>query len=209
MSLRGAGLPSITASATIADSARRKLRGGANDQLMPETYETRAVRPMQFADTHLIIDYFHSASPEFLNTLGVDPSRLPERKQWQAIFERVFARPIEERNFFAILWEIEEQPAGWSSADKIIFGEEAYMHLHILRSDKRRAGNGTFFVKESAKIYFDTLRISRLYCEPYAFNVAPNRTLQAAGFKYIKTHETVPGPLNFHQPVTRWLLERS
>jgi hypothetical protein len=33
--------------------------------------------------------------------------------------------------------------------------------------------------------------------------------LQAAGFKYVKTHETVPGPLNFHQPVTRWMLERS
>jgi RimJ/RimL family protein N-acetyltransferase len=99
--------------------------------------------------------------------------------------------------------------AGWSSADKIVFGEEAYMHLHILRTDERKVGHGSFFVRESAKIYFETLRISRLYCEPHALNVAPNRTLQAAGFKYVKTHETVPGPLNFHQPVTRWVLERS
>ena len=28
-----------------------------------------------------------------------------------------------------------------------------------------------------------------------------------AGFKYIKTYETTPGPLNFLQPVNRWLLE--
>ena len=55
----------------------------------------------------------------------------------------------------------------------------------------------------------DTLQISRLFCEPHALNVAPNRTLQAAGFKYVKTHETVPGPFNFHQPVTRWVLEKA
>ncbi|MEY2576535.1 MAG: hypothetical protein QOF80_2022 [Verrucomicrobiota bacterium] len=180
---------------------------GPSEGPMHEISETRRARPMQLAETELIIDYFHSASPEFLNTLGVDPSRLLERAQWKARFEHRFALPIEERNFFAILWEIDGRPAGWSSADKVVFGQEAYMHLHVLDPERRGQGNGTFFVRESAKIYFDTLRISRLYCEPYAFNVAPNRTLQAAGFKYVKTHETVPGPFNFHQPVTRWLLE--
>ena len=52
------------------------------------------------------------------------------------------------------------------------------------------------------------LKLKRLFCEPNAFNVAPNRTLQKAGFKYLKTHMTVPGPLNFHQAVTRWVIER-
>jgi RimJ/RimL family protein N-acetyltransferase len=176
---------------------------------MPQIPATRVARPMLLSETDVIIDYFHSASPEFLNSLGVDPSRLPDRAQWKTIFERYFALPIEARNFFAIMWEIEEKPAGFTSADKIIFGQEAYMHLHIFEPEQRKTGNGTFFVRESAKIYFDTLRIGRLYCEPNALNVAPNRTLQAAGFKYVKTHETVPGPLNFHQPVTRWMLERS
>ena len=39
-------------------------------------------------------------------------------------------------------------------------------------------------------------------------NTAPNRTLQKAGFRYLKTHMTVPGPLNFHQAVTQWVTER-
>jgi hypothetical protein len=39
--------------------------------------------------------------------------------------------------------------------------------------------------------------------------VAPNRTLQRAGFRYEKTRMTVPGWLNYHQAVTRWVLERS
>jgi hypothetical protein len=28
------------------------------------------------------------------------------------------------------------------------------------------------------------------------------------GFKYVKTYRTVPGAINFHQAVTRWVLER-
>jgi hypothetical protein len=63
-------------------------------------------------------------------------------------------------------------------------------------------------VRQSADIYFEALRIEELYCEPYAFNIAPNRTLQKAGFSYVMTHETVPGPLNFHQPVNRWVLRK-
>ena len=82
------------------------------------------------------------------------------------------------------------------------------LYFNVVDPERRPQGNGTFLVCESAKIYFDALCIKRLICEPYAFNVAPNRTLQAAGFKYVKTHETVPGPFNFHQPVTRWMLEK-
>jgi hypothetical protein len=39
-------------------------------------------------------------------------------------------------------------------------------------------------------------------------NVAPNRTLAAAGFAYRETYETVPGWLNHRQAVTRWAMTR-
>ena len=81
------------------------------------------------------------------------------------------------------------------------------MHLHILHPELRRSGYGARFVRETVKIYFDILRIQKLYCEPYALNEAPNKTLQKAGFKFITTYEAIPGPLNFRQPVNRWLLE--
>jgi hypothetical protein len=64
-------------------------------------------------------------------------------------------------------------------------------------------------VRQSVEIYFQLLALERLLCEPNAFNMAPNRTLQKAGFQYVKTHMTVPGPLNFHQAVTQWVVEKS
>ena len=61
------------------------------------------------------------------------------------------------------------------------------MHLHILSPMLRRKGVGAEFVKSSTQVYFRVLELERLFCEPNAFNVAPNRTLQRAGFHYLFT----------------------
>jgi RimJ/RimL family protein N-acetyltransferase len=101
-----------------------------------------------------------------------------------------------------------DQPIGFSMSDKIVFGERANMHLHVVNPENRNQGMGTECVRRSVDIYFEALRLKRLFCEPNAFNVAPNRTLQKAGFRYVKTHMTVPSALTYHQAVTRWVVER-
>jgi RimJ/RimL family protein N-acetyltransferase len=164
---------------------------------------------MLLEETGLVIDYFHGSTAEHLETLGVDPTRLPGRSQWQQLYALDFAQPIEKRRSVLVLWESEGTSMGFSSVDKIAYGEHAYMHLHVVNPQKRHSGYGEACVRRSVEIYFDLLKLDRLYCEPNAFNVAPNRTLQKAGFRYVKTHNTVPGPLNFHQPVTQWVYDRS
>ena len=104
-------------------------------------------------------------------------------------------------------WLLDGAAVGFSSCDKIVYGERANMHLHVLDPTRRAQGIGAVCVRQGLRIYFDRLRLKRLYCEPNAFNTAPNRTLQRAGFKFLKTHRTVPGPLNFHQAVNRWVIE--
>jgi RimJ/RimL family protein N-acetyltransferase len=83
------------------------------------------------------------------------------------------------------------------------------MHLHVVDPQHRRAGIGLRCVRDTVRLYFDFLQLERLFCEPNVFNVAPNRTLQRAGFPYVKTHMTVPGRLNYHQAVTRWVIDAS
>jgi len=168
-----------------------------------------AARPMLPAEADLIIDYFHNATPAFLQSLGVDRTRLPPRETWRRHYDREFGMPVEKRRSFLVLWTLDDTPVGFSTADKIVMGEQAFMHLHIFDSARRQQGHGAVLVLQTAHLYFDALRIKTLYCEPYALNIAPNRTLQKAGFKYLMTHETIPGPLDFHQPVNRWLLSRA
>ncbi len=185
------------------DSAPRGRSAGPKS---PQLMVTPSVRFMSEADLGLIVDYFHQSSPEHLETLGVDPSRLPEAAAWRQWLSHENAKPLAARKSLFVVWEVDGRALGFSTADKIVFGEQAHMHLHIVDAVQRRAGLGSACVKQSARLYFEALQLERLFCEPNAFNVAPNRALQKAGFSYVKTHRTVPGPLNFHQAVTRWVL---
>jgi len=169
---------------------------------------TLTVREMKESEVDIIIDYFLNSTPEHLEILGVDPTRLPTRESWFDRFRREHARPIEQRAWLAVIWLLDDRPIGFSTSDKIACGEQASMHLHVVDPERRKRGHGVECVRRSVDIYFERLKLKRLYCEPNAFNVAPNRTLQKAGFSYLKTHMTVPGPFNYHQAVTRWVIER-
>ena len=169
---------------------------------------TLTVREMVGSEFDLVVDYFLRATPEHLEMLGVDPTRLPTPESWHERFRRESTLPTERRAWIVVIWLLDNQPVGFSSSDKITYGEQANMHLHVIDPERRNRGIGVECVRRSVDLYFELLKLKRLFCEPNAFNVAPNRTLQKAGFRYLKTHMTVPGPLNFHQAVTRWVMER-
>jgi RimJ/RimL family protein N-acetyltransferase len=139
--------------------------------------------------------------------LGADPTRLPPAARWRERYEREYALPIERRTAFMVSWLDGGRLIGFSTTDKIVFDDRAQMHLHIVASDHRNRGIGAQCLRKSVDI-FDVLKVKLLYRAPNAFNVAPNRTLQEAGFKYVKTHMTVPGPLIFYQAGNRWMLKR-
>lgn len=166
------------------------------------------VREMALDEVGLIIDYFRGAGPEHLELLGVDPTRLPTREQWQERLAGDYDKPVHERSTLQVVWRLEGVAVGFSTCDKIVYGERANMHLHVVDAQRRRSGIGSACVRATVDFYFQVLALQRLFCEPNAFNVAPNRTLQSVGFRYVKTHMTVPGPLNYHQAVTRWVFEK-
>ena len=168
----------------------------------------RIVRPMELEEVDVRIDYFHDASDEYLRKLGVERALLPSRDAWRAYYEEDYARPLAERDTYNLAWELDEEIVGFSSVDHIELGEQAFMHLHIARESLRRDGLGTDFVRLSVAEYFRALELKRLFCQPNAFNVAPNRTLQRIGFRYVFTEEMQPSTINFLQPITRWVLER-
>ena len=166
------------------------------------------VREMALDEVDVIIDYFHCATPEHLELLGVDPTRLPAREHWRQWYVGEYDKPAGDRSIMLVMWELDAVPVGFSTADKIVYGDRANMHLHLVDVDRRGQGIGAQCVRESVDLYFERLALRRLFCEPNAFNVAPHRALQRAGFRYVKTHMTVPGRLNYHQAVTRWVVER-
>lgn len=166
-----------------------------------------AVRDMRPDEVRLRVDYFHDATDEDLSTMGVGRHLLPPRDAWERRDRDALARPFDERPFHALVWELDGEVVGFSTADRIRFGTDAAMHLHVVDPFRRRRGLGARFVRMSAETYIVALRLERLFSEPNAFNLAPNRTLQRAGFRYLLSHRCTPGPINVPQVTTRWVLD--
>lgn len=166
------------------------------------------VRELRLDEAAVRINYFHDSTDEHLRKLGVDRNRLLSPDAWYSWYEQDYARPVEQREQYALAWDLDGEVVGFSSVDRLEFGREAYMHLHIVDPERRATGLGTEYVRRSARMYFEVLELDRLFCQPNAFNLAPNRTLQRAGFRYLHTYETTPSAMNFYQPVTLWVLHR-
>ena len=167
-----------------------------------------SVAELTISDFELVVDYFLEAKESFLHQMGVDVSKLPQKEEWLKLLEDEFHRPLQERKFYYLTWLVNDIPVGHSNINKIVFVEEAYMHLHMWHREKRQKGMGYEFVKMCLPYYFDSFQLMRLYCEPSAFNPSPNKTLEKLGFGFIRRYDTTPGWINYYQTVNRWCLER-
>lgn len=159
-------------------------------------------------DIKLVIDYFTDASPEFLRGMGADPNKLPNKKDWAKRIETEWKKENKNKQFYYIIWLINNQPVGHSNINQIQFQNSAFMHLHLWKNDNRQKGMGTYFIKRTIPYFFNNFELEELYCEPYALNPAPNKTLLKLGFEFVKEYETTPGWINLHQKVNQWVMTR-
>lgn len=167
---------------------------------------TLSVREIEPRDIDFITDYWLLSDQTFLQNMGVDLSKMPDREQWQNMLTEQISQPYEQKKSNCIIWQVDGKAVGHSNVNKIIFGHEAYMHLHLWYPEVRQRGLGSTLVKMTLPYFFRNLNLKKIYCEPYALNPAPNNTLKKIGFELIKTYTTIPGYLNFEQQVNLWVL---
>jgi len=167
-----------------------------------------SVREMKIIDIDLIADYWLKSDSAFLRSMGADFNKLPTRTELRKMLAEQINLPIKDKKSYALIWELDKKQIGHSNVNKIIYGENATMHLHLWWSDNRKKGIGTELVKKSLPYFFKKLKLKKLVCEPYALNPAPNKTLEKVGFDFVKRYKTIPGTINFEQEVNRWELTK-
>ena len=163
-----------------------------------------SVREIEARDIELLAAYWLNADKDFLEGMGADINKIPPKEQLRQMLLQQLTQSPEEKQSYAIIWLQDGTAIGHCNINKIIFGQEAYMHLHIWNADTRKKGIGTTLVKMALPYFFEKFHLKNLYSEPYALNPAPNRTLEKAGFQLVKEYITTPGYLNFEQPVKLW-----
>ncbi len=165
-----------------------------------------SVREITEQDISPITGYWLNSDPVFMRSMGVDLDKIPTRDAWKEMLMEQLSQSYENKKSYCIIWQVDGKPIGHSNINKIVFGKEAYMHLHIWRPEERKKGLGTSFIKLTLPWFFEKYKLKKLYCEPYALNTAPNKTLQNAGFEFVKEYITTPGWINFEQPVKLWVM---
>lgn len=167
-----------------------------------------SVREMEQRDIQAIADYWLYAEAAHLLRMGVNIARMPSREKWEQMLTQQLAQDYRSKGSYCMIWELDGKAIGHNNVNKIIFGSEAFMHLHIWDQALRLKGNGAQLVKMSLPYFFKNLELQAVYCEPNALNDVPNKTLERVGFKLVKEYITIPGYLNDEQPVKLWELSR-
>jgi RimJ/RimL family protein N-acetyltransferase len=167
-----------------------------------------SVREIDEKDISLIADYWLKSDDDFLINMGVDLNKLPSRSFFTNMLKKQLETPIKEKKSYAIIWELDGIPIGHTNVNDLVFGQQATMHLHLWQANNRQKGIGSTLVAKSLPFYFEKLQLNELFCEPYALNPAPNKTLQKLGFEMLKTYRTIPGGINYEQEVNRWVMTK-
>lgn len=168
-----------------------------------------SVREIELTDIPYIANYWLQSGTDYMEGMGVDVKKLPKREFWDQMLAEQINTPLEQKQSYATIWLVDGQPIGHCNINKIEFGKQAYMHLHIWEEASRRMGIGAALVKLSLPFFFEKYQLTQLYCEPYALNVAPNKLLVKLGFILEKEYTTTPGFICFEQPVKLWVLPRA
>lgn len=168
-----------------------------------------SVREMQYGDIELIANYWQEAEPKFLVSLGVDLDRRVTREGLHRVLTEQMNIPLHEKMSYTLIWELDGKQVGHSNINKIEFGKKAFIHFHLWQFENRQKGLGTEFVIKSLPYFFNNFNLKQLFCDPYAPNSAPNKTLEKIGFKFERQYTTIPGAQNFKQKVKLWKLTKN
>jgi [ribosomal protein S5]-alanine N-acetyltransferase len=166
-------------------------------------------RELSHLDVHQILTYWYTADEFYLRSLGADINKLPPKKAMEEMLLKQIESEYTEKSSYAIIWELDEIPIGHCNVNQIKFGKSAFMHLHLWTEALRKKGIGTKLILQSLPYFFKNLKLEILYCEPYALNPAPNKTLQKVGFEFEMKYISTPGSINFEQEVNRWKLTKA
>ena len=166
------------------------------------------VREMAAKDVGPLVAYWLTSTPVFLKNMGVDIYKRPTEHQLEKLVGNQLGVDMKLRKSYFLTWLIDGQPSGYSNVNQIEYGKKAFMHMHLWDARNRQKGLGVKLVLKSLPFYFDNLNLQEVFCEPYALNPAPNKTVEKIGFEFVFKHITVPGASNFEQEVNRWKLTR-
>jgi RimJ/RimL family protein N-acetyltransferase len=154
------------------------------------------VRPLQLSDIPKIVNYWASTSPEDLERMGADSSKIPSTSEFEQSLRRIYETHERDAKTYYLIWMVDEMAVGFSSLKNIVIGKSGEMHLHIWEPSMRGRGYGANFFCLSAVEFFRRFELEKIKCEPRASNPFPNGMLRKIGFPLVGTRVAASSELS-------------
>ena len=165
-----------------------------------------SIRELEEKDIKHISDYWTKSDPEYLMSLGVDLEKVPDPEEFRTMLLNQLASAYHEKQNYALIWCVNNEPIGHCNINQILFGNRANMHVHIWNDGNRKRGYGAMLIALSLPLFFKNFNLKNIYCEPFSANEGPNRILAKVGFRFIESYTTIPGSINLEQEVNKWII---
>jgi RimJ/RimL family protein N-acetyltransferase len=168
-----------------------------------------SIRTSTENDLIQIANYFTTKTDEYWLNMGVDPNKLPKKEEWLKRLGQEFHKPLKEKQLYYLIWIVDGKAVGHSNINKIKYGQEAEIHLHLWDTKNTKKGIGMSLLKLSIKKYFEVFKLSKLFCQPYTNNVAPNVIIPKLGFEFMHSLRPIPiGWIHLDVEMNRYVLTK-
>lgn len=165
------------------------------------------VGDLESGDVEHILRYWYESPPDYLQSIGVAPERLPGRRKMQEALALKVAR--REMVPTMLIIRFRGESIGVHELTHIESGVSAVMHAHIWREDDRRRGIGAVSYVRAMERFFALHRFDRIVFETPRANRAANRLKQKLGIEPVGSGTIYLPIMTQPMETTRYIVQAS
>jgi RimJ/RimL family protein N-acetyltransferase len=166
------------------------------------------VREATQEDVVALTNYWSNLSFDDAFKLGIDFDKIPPTNEIIDFIEQQISLPLNDRNTYILIWEVDGIAIGHCNITPIVVGEYANIHSHIWDKKHIAKGWGERLMRMSLPIFFEKYNLVKIYGVFYALNPAPEKLCIKLGFSFVEEYPTIPGEWSFYQNVKKYVVSR-
>jgi RimJ/RimL family protein N-acetyltransferase len=150
------------------------------------------LRDLHENDIAALVSYWADSSPEYIRSIGADPSKIPSRDELLAGYRSALPVNGPGRSRFVLIGEsLDGSLVGYTNLT-VKSAEESYAHVHILEPRARYAGIAQAMFPHVLRQFFRLTEVRTISMQTSPENVRVNRFLQAVGLTPLRVHISDP-----------------
>jgi RimJ/RimL family protein N-acetyltransferase len=146
-------------------------------------FELVSIRELSTAEVPFILDYWLNSPPGYLESIGVDPAKLPPRAEFERSLREKCEWPVAKRGVLVIIYR--GQAVGFHTLHPIAEGDYGIFHAHLWDESVRDRGIATVSYVKACHIFLNRFGLKRILFKTPIQNKGSIRVKEKLGIRYL------------------------